>query len=408
MINWDELKDRKWIVAVSGGADSMALLDLCVQHHITVAVCHVNYQKRDSADRDMNGVKAYCEEHHVPFYCHRVDHYEEGYNFQAQAREIRYRFFVKCAKELDAHGILVAHQKDDVIETYLMQKRRGGSVHCYGICEETEMYGVLIKRILLSYTKKELEQYCEQHQVRYYQDESNFENHYLRNRLRHQYIDAMDREEKNRMIALIAKENEALNEWRSKVESYALPPCFNQAQFCSIPPVLQNGVLRQWILANTSLVEVSEKNLSQLCEMLNHKTGNFKHNINEYFYLRCEYGQIGIDENRNYDYEYSYDSVEYHMTPYFTIAQKGKTIEGVTLSSKDFPITIRNARKGDKIKLRMGTKKVSRFFIDNKISHKDRQTWPVVVNSEGNVIFVHKIGCDIEHYSNNSTIFVLK
>jgi len=78
------------------------------------------------------------------------------------------------------------------------------------------------------------------------------------------------------------------------------------------------------------------------------------------------------------------------------------------LQEDDFPITIRNAQAGDVIQLRFGRKKLNRWFIDRKIPKKERKIWPVVTNKDGIVILVPKIGCDIAHFSNNPTLFVLK
>ena len=102
------------------------------------------------------------------------------------------------------------------------------------------------------------------------------------------------------------------------------------------------------------------------------------------------------------------DRITYEKTPYCEISKKGATIEQVALAKEDFPITIRNAKEGDQIKLRFGTKKVARWFIDRKIPYKERQLWPVIENAQGKVIFVAGIGCDIEHFTNNSRIFVIK
>ena len=80
----------------------------------------------------------------------------------------------------------------------------------------------------------------------------------------------------------------------------------------------------------------------------------------------------------------------------------------MTLSAEDFPITIRSPKEGDQIELRFGKKKLNRFFIDRKISHKERKSYPVVVNSVGNVVLVPKIGCDVKHYTVKPNCFVIK
>ncbi|UPU38547.1 tRNA lysidine(34) synthetase TilS [Erysipelothrix sp. Poltava] len=80
----------------------------------------------------------------------------------------------------------------------------------------------------------------------------------------------------------------------------------------------------------------------------------------------------------------------------------------MTLSESDFPIMIRNARKGDSIKMRFGTKSLNRFFIDRKIPRHEREIWPVIVNSSQQIVFVVGMGCDEHHYSNNPNLFMLE
>jgi tRNA(Ile)-lysidine synthase len=93
---------------------------------------------------------------------------------------------------------------------------------------------------------------------------------------------------------------------------------------------------------------------------------------------------------------------------HFTTSDKKIDDFGVTVSSSDFPITIRNAKNGDKITMRYGTKKLSRFFIDRKIPYLDRLSWPVIENKDKQVIFVCELGCDKDHYSNNHNLYVTR
>lgn len=412
MKDLSKLKAQKWLVAVSGGSDSMALLSMCQKAGIDICVAHVNYNKRESAKRDMRGVEAFCAQYQIPCFVYFVENYEKVKNFQAHARKIRYDFFKKCIRKNHLAGVLVAHHKDDVIETYLMQKKRKSIPSHYGINTEVEIYGIKVVRTLLSYSKEELKKYCIRNHVKYYEDESNFEDHYERNRVRHKIVEKMSEKEKEDIIAEIDEKNRCLKDMQKQIEAY-VNKCGKQMSLSTLleaPINLQTKILRAFILHNSDLISVSEKSLQNaLHTFLHHKKGNSKHNINEHYDLCLEYEMILVCENKKEEnYAYVLDHVENMETPYFKIGNTGKVIEGVTLHVEDYPITIRNARLDDKIKLRMGTKKVRRFFIDNKISHKERQLWPVVVNCEGKVIFVSGIGCDITHFSNNSTMFVVK
>ena len=175
----------KWVVAVSGGADSMALLDMCRKAKLNIVVATVHYHQRQSADRDLIIVNEYCQKNAIPIY---IKHFEEPLigNFQNQARWYRYSFFKDVVKQSGCKGVLTAHHRDDVLETYLWQNQRGHRVKRYGIGKEVEIYGVKIVRPLLEKYKKDLVEYCVSNQVEYGEDESNYSNKYLRNRIRKQ------------------------------------------------------------------------------------------------------------------------------------------------------------------------------------------------------------------------------
>jgi tRNA(Ile)-lysidine synthase len=144
----------KYIAAISGGPDSMTMLHM-YQKQI-VAVCHINYKKRLSADRDMRIVQEFCKKSGIPFECMIVtkNEYDKYFNitnnFQTVARMIRYDFFIKNVKKHKADAILVAHNKDDFLETAFLQMKRKSKTLFLGI-EKNSMYkGVKIYRPLLN------------------------------------------------------------------------------------------------------------------------------------------------------------------------------------------------------------------------------------------------------------------
>ena len=87
---------------------------------IFVVAAHVNYRKRSTADRDMNGVQRYCERFSIPFACKIVDEYPESCNFQDYARQLRYAYYREISDMYQCEGVMVAHQLDDHLETYLL------------------------------------------------------------------------------------------------------------------------------------------------------------------------------------------------------------------------------------------------------------------------------------------------
>jgi len=398
-------KTKTWVIGVSGGGDSMALLHMCIREHMSVIVAHMNYQKRASAQRDTEGVRRFCKQYHIPL---EIRYQEEPCteNFQSFARKKRYAFYREVAQQYHAAGVLVAHQLDDHLETYLMQKAKGCVPMVYGLCDHADIAECHVVRPLLSYTKSELEMYCQKHHVPFWLDESNLSDVYMRNRIRHDVIDHMSRQEKEQMASEIAEKNRIHRQYNEAAQRFIDRWNGDCTSFLRLPDILAQYVLHRWIYAVCQCT-ISEKEAHTIQRMIaqnKHWTRQCSHAYD----LHKEYGKLFILPHSSDTYAYTLHTIESITTPYFTIRDHGKTIEGVTLNAQDFPITIRPYQQGDAIRLRFGTKKLHRWFIDRKIPKAERKMWPVMVNKAGNIIFVPKIGCDIAHFSNNPNTFVIK
>ncbi|MCF0227588.1 MAG: tRNA lysidine(34) synthetase TilS [Malacoplasma sp.] len=178
-------KSKKYIIACSGGPDSMALLDQ-YQKDI-VGICHVNYHFRKSANRDMKIVSDYAKKHKIPLYIKEVNpnvYKKTKFNFESWARYVRYDFFVEAAKKAKCHDILMAHHLDDWLETAVMQHDRHSQTTYYGIKENNKYKSVNIYRPFINLRKAELICYCKTHKIKYGEDETNFDTKYTRNKIR--------------------------------------------------------------------------------------------------------------------------------------------------------------------------------------------------------------------------------
>lgn len=385
----------KCVVACSGGPDSMALLDQLNKQGKDIVVAHVNYKHRDTADRDENIVKDYCEKYDIPVrVCYPV--HEKG-NFQAWARDVRYAFFEEVADAFDAKILYVAHQMDDVIETYLFQKNRNMICDWYGLKEKSIRHGYQIIRPLLNFTKSELQQYCNENGVSFGIDESNLTNHYTRNVIRHTQIEKMSRDEKEAWILKIQNENEVWQIKRKAIEEFFKD--WNK----DIDSLLDQE--DAWLYLDTFLFHslhhhFSKKYMEELCVQL-------KRNVLieiENFLLERHGGKLYFMP-RPKDVYYKLDELEFKDYADFVIKNEGKTIEMFSVDATDFPLVIRRVRANDTIQMRFGNKNVHRFFVDRKISKIYRKYWLVVENNVGNVIFVPGLGCDVGHYSQNQQFY---
>lgn len=206
----------KLVVGVSGGPDSMALLDQLVQskqHELVVA--HVNYHHRPTANRDQAIVASYCAKHGLGLEVYDAPEPERG-NFQAWARKLRYDFFVRLVNQYQFEAIAVAHQRDDSLETYWFQKQRGGLYTTYGLAEWSEYDQIPVWRPLLTWTKADCQAYCDRHRLSYGMDESNEQDEYMRNRIRHHILPKLDQDE---LLADMKNDNLALEQMRQQAKA---------------------------------------------------------------------------------------------------------------------------------------------------------------------------------------------
>lgn len=180
------------IVAVSGGADSMALLRFFLrcgsELGIRLEAAHVNHGLRDAAENDERFVKAFCEREGVLLHCHRAQRQTQTRS-EEWARQLRYSFFEQLAGEDPAVKIATAHTLTDQAETLLFRLARGtGLAGAAGI---PAMRGPYI-RPLLELPRQATEEYCSATNTPFVQDETNASDRYARNRIRHQVLPQLE------------------------------------------------------------------------------------------------------------------------------------------------------------------------------------------------------------------------
>lgn len=177
---------RRYLLAVSGGPDSMAMLNMYKNR--AKAVCTVNYNKRQDSNKDVEIVRNFCEANNIKFYLKEIDPniYKETKidNFQSFARKLRYDFFLEIAKKENIKRLMIAHNLNDSLETAYMQFSRNSKSLFYGIREKSRFENLILYRPLLIYQKDCLMRYCDEKNIMYAIDISNDSDIYERNRVR--------------------------------------------------------------------------------------------------------------------------------------------------------------------------------------------------------------------------------
>lgn len=184
-------------VAVSGGADSVALLDfLCsvTGLDLQVRACHLNHCLRgEESDRDEQLVHTMCVQYGIPLDVRRVNirqlARERGTSLEVTGREERYAFFTELAEKYHSK-IATAHTLSDTAETVLLNLSRGTGIT--GLCGIPPVRGPII-RPLIACSREEIERYCTVHNLCYVTDSTNLSNDYTRNHIRHNIVPLLAR-----------------------------------------------------------------------------------------------------------------------------------------------------------------------------------------------------------------------
>ena len=176
---------ERYVVACSGGVDSMVLSQLMLDQSLPVELAHVNYGLRDEAsDGDQFFLKEFCKTNGIPFHCKRIDLktflLENGGNLQEEARKVRYAFFDEIIAKNGGKLVLAQHA-DDQVETFLLNLARSGGI--MGLSGMLEANGNYL-RPFLSFPKQELLDYALEQGLTWREDYSNAQSTYSRNKLR--------------------------------------------------------------------------------------------------------------------------------------------------------------------------------------------------------------------------------
>ncbi len=187
--NFPQLKDKKLLLAVSGGIDSMVLLDLLNKLRFNICVVHCNFQLRGTeSDGDEMLVKEICQDSYIPYFIEKFDTLEfakeNKLSIQLAARKLRYDWFQEIIS-LGFDYVLTAHHLDDNVETFLINFIRGTGLE--GLTGIPAQNGNII-RPLLPFSRLEIENYALENKIQWREDSSNASDKYFRNKLRHDIV----------------------------------------------------------------------------------------------------------------------------------------------------------------------------------------------------------------------------
>lgn len=377
MLNLDN--KNKYVIACSFGPDSMALLDMAIKDKLSIIVAHVNYHKRDVSNDEEAALRKYCKERNIPIEVLDTSSLKCEKNFQGWAREVRYNFFKEVLEKYNARAVLVAHQQDDLIETYIMQKNRSNIVKYQGIAGKTNIFGVDIIRPLLMKTKQELIDYDNENKVPFSIDESNLTNNYTRNKIRHEIVEKLTPEERTKILLEI-------NEFKSEALIKDTTISVNDFN------LLSDKQLTFWISGfidqKLEHKDISKSFLNEIRKAVNSNKTYVVISLGDYLVLTKDYNKVFlIDKKDKISYCYSIEKDTVIEDELFLINFKNGQSER-NISNKDYPLTIKPVSKNEFISIKDYECEVRRLFIDWKMPHHLRDCWPGIYNSKGKLIYI--------------------
>ena len=380
----------KVICAVSGGADSMALL-WCLwlekeRLGITVEAAHFNHHLRGAeSDRDENFVREFCAFHDIPLHVGGglVTPGKKG--LEAAAREARYAFLRSLG------GILAtAHTADDNAETVLLHLVRGTGLR--GLGGITPKADGLI-RPMLDVTRAEVEEFLGENYISHIDDSSNAGDAFLRNRIRHQVMPLLVAEnpslaENLSAMAQRLRDDEAALEQESQIE---YPPSVETLR--NMAPALRRRALER-LLREIGVKEPEAKHIRQAENLVLCDNPSAHARYSGGILLRRSYDKLLGDREEQVLPDRILEPGAWLELPEADLQVRCVAGEGDGLVIRtDGTIHIRSRLPGDEIKLSGGTKSLKKLMIDRKIPRHLRGVIPVAADDRG-VLAVYSIGTD--------------
>ena len=372
------------VLALSGGLDSMFLFHLLSNYQkelgIELFLAHVNHKQRPESDIEENELRKLAEQVEVPIY---VACFTGNFS-EANARQFRYEFFREVMAKTSSTALVTAHHADDQAETIFMRIIRGVRLqHLSAIKERQEFDKGELIRPLLSFYKKDFPE------IEHFEDRTNKENSYFRNRVRNLYLPQLEKENVQVKRAFLEFGKEVSDYQIALAELSQAVDVEDLTQFLSFSEATQRVLLQQY-LSRFADLNVTREQFQEIHHILKTKS-QYRHHLKNGYELVKEYQHFQICKIRPKSDEKSSKCVldyqnQVHYEGYlfsFGIPLEGKNIQKINVS-RETSLILRHRKSGDYLIKNGHRKKLRRLFIDLKIPTEKREN-AIIVEQFGQI-----------------------
>jgi len=395
------------LVGVSGGADSVALLDTLVKSGWRPHVCHLNHQLRGPAsDADAEFVRELAVRHGLPntIEWRKVAGDEDG------ARRARHEFFATVAAQTGIQTLALAHTADDQVETFLLRLLRGAGVPgLVGIWPERQLGKLRVIRPMLKVRRTEVLEYLGAQGLKYREDASNADTRFTRNRIRHELLPMLEREFNPAIREVLLHTAEILRDedfylLHHVAQRFYMTVCQNDAvnvkALANCPVAIQRRVLRFWLGGDA---ESGPRFTFDQIEAVRHAalgdSPSAEVDLPYELVVYREYERLQKASRRDLEavcgrwpLSLSAETTIGELGVRFVIGEEGERFDADVLGEGLF---VRTWENGDRFQpLGMSeAKKLQDFFVDEKVPRRRRGRVPLVCAADGRIAWVvgHRI-----------------
>ncbi len=398
------IKDKKLLVAISGGLDSVVLAHLCAQLQLNISLVHCNFNLRgNESDEDESFVLQLAEDLELEVFVESFETetyaQEHKISIQMAARELRYVWFEELASQLHYDYILTAHHADDNLETFLINLSRGTGLD--GLVGIPEKNGKLV-RPLLPFSREEIQIFAGKNQIKWREDSSNASTKYLRNKLRHDVIPKL-KAVNPQFLQNFSKTQQHLRESKQFLDSISeeiagkvVDRVDGDVRYFNIEKI------KSFNHFNTVLYQLFKdcgfNQWNDIEELLDAQTGKYVLSKTHRLLKNRENLVLSnLPEDGRKATLKIFEGDESIETSLGTLTLEdvntmGQSISQIVYVDKDllkFPLTVRHWEKGDYFYPfgMQGKKKLSKFFKDEKYSALEKEK-VLVLCSKDNIVWV--------------------